>query len=81
MTTVHFDRGDGFTRCSERIDERTKFGGGCYYCQLALDKELRSRVPCKCGAKDAFWKGDSRRVYACHHCHMLDVAADKEEHP
>jgi hypothetical protein len=42
--TKHCDRGNGFTMCNQRIDERTEFGGGCYYCNLAMDKAIRARA-------------------------------------
>jgi len=73
--TKHYDRGNGFTMCNERIDDRTQFGVGCYYCKLAIDQG----PPCKCGSYGAYWSGDTMRVYACKGCHLLRLG--KEEHP
>lgn len=63
--TTHLYRGDGFTRCGERIDDQTKFGGGCYYCNIALGQ----RAACECGSRYAYWAGDTMRNYACAECH------------
>lgn len=30
------------------------------------------RPPCGCGARDAYWSGDTLRVYACKPCHKRE---------
>lgn len=36
----------------------------------------QKRIPCECGSHDAYWHGDTQRVYVCPRCWLASLSED-----